>query len=301
LFDKQPVTDKMLNHYTWGDQMAVYNIYKAAEAMMDEVGGLEKGSKGYETALLRLFDRAMETQPMWDTLHRSVVTTDTAFFAKGFTWFMSARNAQLNVVQQAFDDASKGRITEGERNKRLANVAMANFGVSFLRNLIKTGIEVVGIGFFTALGLREPPDEEEAKEIAKRLAVKLPTETVFNLVGLNVVGQVLGAIAYGGIRAANYKWSGYDVRYLRTGNLGVDLFNDMITMGMEGWEFGTDLITLEKTKGTKYRAGEYAFVDSGERFMRSVLLMTAYRLGLPFEGPVSDLYYPLKRAYEGGK
>jgi len=79
----------------------------------------------------------------------------------------------------------------------------------------------------------------------------------------------------------------------------VDLFNDMITMGMEGWEFGADLITLEKTKGTKYKKSEYAFYDSGERFMRSVLLMTAYRLGLPFEGPMSDLYYPLKRAYEG--
>jgi hypothetical protein len=138
-------------------------------------------------------------------------------------------------------------------------------------------------------------------DAAKKLAIKMPTETVFNLVGLNVVGQVLGAITYSGIRAANYKWGAYDIRRLRTGNLGVDLFNDIFTMGMEFIEFCHDLLTLEKTKGTKYKPGEYAFMDSGERFMRSVLLMTAYRLGLPFEGPMSDLYYPLKRAYEGGK
>jgi len=298
IFEKTPTTDKLLEHYTWGDQAAIYNIYKGAETMMDAVSGLEKGSPGYEIALQRLFDRAMETQGMYDALHRSIVTTDTAFFARGFTWFMCSVNAQLNVVQQAFDDANKGRITEAERNKRLANIAMANFYVSFIRNVLRTGLQAVGIAFFTALGLREPPDEEEAKEILKRLAYKLPFETVFNIVGMNVVGNVLSAAAYNGMRAAKYKWSGYDVRYLRTGNLGVDLFTDMVTMGAEGWEFATDLITLEKTKGTKYKPGEYAFMDSGERFMRSVLLMTAYRLGLPFEGPMSDLYYPLKRAYQ---
>jgi hypothetical protein len=299
VFDKMPATDKLLNQYTWGDQIAIYNIYKAAEKMIQDTTKFEVGSEEYEKALQKLFDRAMETQPMWDALHRSIVTSDTAFFARGFTWFMSARNAQLNVLQQAFDDANKGRITETERNKRLADIAIANFCVSFLRNIIRTGIQAAGIIFLTALGLREPPDEEEVKEILKRLAIKLPMETVFNLVGLNAVTQVTTAIAYNGIRAANYKWSGYDARYLRTGNLAVDLFNDMVVMGMEGWEFGTDLITLKKFKGTKYKEGEYAFVDSGERFMRSVLLMTAYRLGLPFEGPMSDLYYPLKRAYKG--
>ena len=91
------------------DQLAIYNIYKAAEKMTAEM--YKEGSKEYETALLKTFDRAMETQPIWDTLHRSKLTTDTGFFAKGFTMFMSARAAQFNVIVQAINDFRRKRIT----------------------------------------------------------------------------------------------------------------------------------------------------------------------------------------------
>jgi hypothetical protein len=298
LFGRQATTDKLLNHYTWGDQIAVVNIYEAAERMVQDTTDLKVGSKEYEAALQQLFDRAMETQPMWDTLNRSVVTTESAFFHKGFTWFMSARNSQMNVLMQALDDSGKGRISPSQRNAIVGDIVLANFMVTFLRNLIKTGIQAVGAAFLIALGLREPPDEEEVKALAVRLGTALPIETVTNLVGLNVVGQMTTAAAMTGIRASKYKWNAYDARNLRTGNLGVDLYTDVILTGAEGFEFGIDLVTRKQYQGTKYKEGEYAFMDSGERFLRDISLLTAYRLGLPLEGPMTDFYYPLKRAYE---
>jgi len=110
----------------------------------------------------------------------------------------------------------------------------------------------------------------------------------------------MNAVVTGGMRASKFKWGAYDARNLRIGNFGVDLFVDMVTTGIEGVEFMTDLLTLKKSKGTQYKAGEYAFYDSGERFVRDLIVLTSYRLGLPLMGPVSDIYYPLKRAYNEG-
>lgn len=299
IMETTDLTDKFLNHYTWGDMFAIYNIYKAAERMTAEM--YKVGSKEYENALLKTFERAMETQPMWDTLHRSKLTTDSGFFAKGFTMFMSARAAQFNVIAQAINDYQRKRISQAEMYKRIGNIAQAALTVSVIRQIIRKGIQIAGIGFLVALGLRDTPDEEELTGIAKDLAVKLPTETLFNMTGLNVVGSVLNAAVTGGMRASKFKWGAYDARNLRTGNFGVDLFVDMVTTGIEGVEFMTDLLTLKKSKDTRYKKGEYAFYDSGERFIRDVLVLASYRLGLPLMGPVSDLYYPLKRAYEGSK
>jgi len=215
--------------------------------------------------------------------------------------FMSARAAQFNVIAQAINDHQRKRISQTEMYKRIANIGQAALTVSVIRQLIRKGIQTAGIAFFVALGLREPPDEEELVGIVKDLAIKLPTETLFNMTGLNVVGSVLNAAVTGGIRASKFKWGAYDARNLRTGNFGVDLFVDMVSTGIEGVEFMTDLLTLKKSKGTSYKKGEYAFYDSGERFIRDVMVLASYRLGLPLMGPVSDLYYPLKRAYEGGK
>ena len=294
IMETRDLTDKFLDHYTWGDQFAIYNILKAAERMTSEK--YKPGTKEYETVLNKTFDRAMETQPMWDMLHRSKLTSDTGFFAKGFTMFMSARNAQLNVIVQAIIDKRRGRITKSERNWRIAHIGQAALTVSFIRQMIRKGIQIAGIGFFTAVGLRPPPDEEEIVKIVKDLAIKLPTETIFNLTGLNVVGSVINAAVIGGIRASNYKWGAYDARNLRTGNFGVDIFVDMMTTGIEGVEFITDLLTLRES-----RTGEFAFYDSGERFIRDIMVLTAYRLGLPLMGPMSDIYYPMKRAYNGSK
>jgi len=205
------------------------------------------------------------------------------------------------VIVQAINDHNRRRISKTDMYKRIANIGQAAMTVSFIRQMIRKGIQTAGIGFFVALGLREPPDEEEIAGILKDLTVKVPTETLFNMTGLNVVGSVMNAVVTGGIRASKYKWGAYDARNLRTGNFGVDLFLDMSTTGIEGAEFVWDVLTLKKSNSTRYKAGEYAFYDSGERFIRDVIVLTAYRLGLPLEGPMSDIYYPLKRAFEGDK
>jgi len=49
IMETTDLTDKFLNHYTWGDQLAIYNILKAAERMTAEM--YKVGSKEYEAAL----------------------------------------------------------------------------------------------------------------------------------------------------------------------------------------------------------------------------------------------------------
>ncbi len=288
---KSDITDRMLDHYTWGDQIAIWNIYNAAKKMAEDTKG----------DLDTIFSRAMETQPQWNSLYRPTLMTDPGVLARGFTMFMSARNAQYNVIAQAIDDYQKGRIPEGEMYKRIAHIGQAGLTVAVIRQIIRRLIQGLGIAAFTLMGLRKPPDEDEIKDILKEVGKKLPQETLFNTLGLNVFGALLGTAVQEGIRASKWKWGAYDVRKTRSGNFAVDLFMDLATTGKEGFEFATDVVTLKKVDKGPYKKDEYAFVDSGKRFMEDVALLAAYRWGLPLSGPMSDIYYPLMKAYKGDK
>lgn len=298
IFEHEPLIGKMLLPYTIGDQTAVYRIYKAAENQIEDKTELKRGTEKFDEAVLHLFDRAMETQPMWESMYRSLLTSSPHAWTRAFTVFMSARIAQHNVLLQSIDNEQKGRIDKSERNKNLGKVALANFYVSAFRHTVKNIIKYGGLAAMVALGLRPLPDEDELKEEAKRLATKLPQETVLNIVGLSPAGQVVSAAAYNMIRAIKVKGTKIQPRDLRSGNLLVDIAGDVIQTGMEGSLFAYYLFQPDEKWKSGPDEGDPKWIRYGTRFAYGVSLLTAYGLGITFEGPVSDIYYQLKNAYE---
>ena len=301
IFEHESITDKMLFPYTIGDQTAVYRIYKAAENQIEGTTNLKRGTKEFDEAVLHLFNRAMETQPMWENLYRSELTSSPHAWTRAFTIFMSARIAQHNVILQSIDNEQKGRIDKSMRNKNLGYVGLANFYVSAFRHIVKNVIKYGGMAAMVAMGLRPPPDEDELKENVKRLGVKLPQETVLNIVGLSPAGQVISAAAYNMIRAIKFKHTKIEPRDLRTGNLLVDIAGDMIQTGMEGALFSYYLFNPDEKWQSGPDKGDPKWIRYGTRFAYGVSLLTAYGFGIAFEGPISDIYYQLKNAYRTPK
>jgi hypothetical protein len=293
LFDHESLTDKSLKPYTVGDQTAIWKIFMAAENQIAETTALKRETAEFDEAVIHLFDRAMETQPMWSTLYRTEITSDPSVATRSFAMFMSARSAQHNVLLQALDAEQKGRITKAVRNKHFQDVATANFLVSLFRHMVKTAIKGVGLGVLVALGIRPAPDEEELKEEAARLAKKLPQETVLNIIGLNALGQVAGGLAFNALRVYRLDYSKIEPGQLRSGNLLIDMMGDLIQTTADGTLTFKHLILADRWKSGPDK-GDLKWVRFGTRFANDVALLMALGLGLPLEGPKSDVYFPIK-------
>lgn len=289
LFDREPITDIGLAHFTKMDQFAIFSIYQSAMEQAAETG--EDGEA--------LFWRAMETQPNWDTMYKSVLTTDTSALSRGISMFMSARSAQENILFQAASDRAKGRINTEEMLHRMEPIAEAIFWVSVIKTLTKRLVGTFGLTALVGLGLREPPDEEEVKEMLKNDSLKIGQDTIFNAVGLNAWGGAITGAAYGAISSMRFGRTEIDKGRLRTGNLVVDLYSDVGVALGDGILFvgyaGGGLLGLESARNAD---GSLKVYDSGRAFFQDTARWTTYYLGLPFEGPMSDFYYPIKRAYE---
>ena len=131
IWGKVGTLDKLVSHYTWGDQKAIWQIYKAAERMAAETGG----------NMDDIFTRAMETQPNWGAMHRSMLTSSPNVFLRGSTMFMSARQAQYNILLRAKSDLAAGRITKAQFAERTGGVVYANALVAVAKRLTKLGVK----------------------------------------------------------------------------------------------------------------------------------------------------------------
>ena len=290
LFEHPAVTDKFLAQYTAGDQIAIAKLFMASERKIEKETRLEKGTDAFQKATLDLLHEAMTTQPQWDMINRSPMTSDPSLFTRSMSMFMAARNAQYNVIVRAMDDFRKGRITKGQLSERLTGVGVSNLLVSLVRHIFKMSVKYGAIAFLVALRLRKPPTEEELEEEAMRLAEKIPTETVFNLVGLNVVGGLFASMGYAALKARKYGWREGRYSDIRTGNMLADLSLDVMQLGVDFALFTDQLISGEKYKS------RYKWEKTGMRLIDDISLLIAYRFGLPYEGPKSDIIWPVKSA-----
>ena len=295
LFDHRPITEQFLFPYTAGDEVAITKLFMAAERQIEAETKLKPGTNEFQKAALDLLHEAMTTQPQWDMLHRSPLTSDPSVLARSLTMFMSARNAQYNVLIRAIDDYRKGRIDKETLSKRLAGVGMANMLVSLSRHLFKEVALAGAITFFVAIGLRKPPDEEEIKKEAIRIAKKVPIETAFNLVGLNAVGGLFVSMGYAALRQRKYGWGAGRYSDIRTGNVMADVTLDVMQTGIDFILFTDQLISGDKYKSGKNR-GRYKWEITGMKLIDDIGLLIAYRLGLPYEGPRSDIIWPAQKA-----
>lgn len=300
LFDHTSISDKFVSPYTWGDQQAIWKIYKAAERKIEAETKLKRGTPEFQQATLDLLHDALDTQPQWGVLHRSIMTSSPNPFVRALAMFMSARNAQFNVLLRAIDDKRKGRIDLREMAGRFAGVGMANVLVSVARHGFRSMVKAGAVGAFAFLGLREPPDKDELADEAKRLAVKLPIEMVFNLAGLNAWGALFNTIGYQSLKIRRLGYQGGRFNEIRTGNMLSDITLDVIQTGIDFHQLAVEFATQEKFKGGPDK-GEYKWMRRGKQLAGDIGLLVAYRLGMPFEGPMADFIWPAEAAYRGPK
>ena len=300
LFEHTGITDKFLFPYTAGDEVAIAKLFMAAKRQIEAETKFKKGTDEFQDAALSLLYKAMNTQPQWDMIHRSPLTSDPSVLARSISMFMSARNAQRNVIVRTIDNYQKGRITRAQLSERLAGVGMANLLVSISRHTFKTVIRVGAITALVAMGIRKPPDDKEIKKEVERLTKKIPLETVFNIIGLDAMGTLFTSMGYAALQTRKYGWGMGRYSDIRTGNMLADLTLDFMQMGIDFTLFIDQLISGEKYKSGKNR-GRYKWEITGMRLIDDIALLVAYRFGLPYEGIKSDIVWPVQFALKEEK
>lgn len=294
MLDSVPVLEKGLEPYTWGDQIAVYKIYKASQRMVEATTKFKPGSQEYKEAVGERLYEGLAAQGQWSMLHRSKLTSDPSGLARSFTVFMSTKTGQWNVLLRAVDDYRKGRISAPMAAERIGGVLQSNLQVSFSRKILQSIIGVLGASGLALLGFGDLPDEEDLKKEAERLVSKTFTDTVFNMVGLSVPGEIISSLVQTGWSFHKYKWGALE--YIRTGNLVTDFSLDMAQLGAEIADFGQYLLLDPGgTWESGPNKGEYRWYTTGQDLMLDIGKLIAYRYGLPFEGPMADFVWPVKR------
>jgi len=242
----------------------------------------------------------METQPQWDILHRSLMTSHPSPFFRGSMMFMSARNAQYNVLLSAYDDYSKDRINEAEFATRVGGVVQANIQVSLARRLMRYGVKA---GVLAVLfGLSDEEDKELVKEIAKEEAVKdikkVPFESVMNMLGLGAFGQIGATIGYEAVRQIEGKTFTKKLSEARTGNIIADLTMDFMQFGIDSAKLAKQLWTQEVYVDRK-RMGEARWKDTATELVNTTAEIVAQIMGMPYSGPRSDIVWPTQSVLRG--
>lgn len=292
LFDHVDVTDKALVFYTWGDQIAIWKIWKAAGRQITAEQNLAEGTTEHEEATLKLLYDALETQPQWDMMHRSPITSSPSVWLRGMTMFMSARNAQYQVLLQAVDDLKKGRISQKEAAERIGSIGMAAAFVSISKRIARLAVKGAAITTLAAIGFIDSP-EEKAKEEALKEAKKVPIETAFNLMGLNALGSLFVSIGYAALRRIKYGEMHYSD--MRSGNMLADIMLDIVNAGELYALTAYQAMTEEKYQSGS-RAGEYKALYTALAAADQTAQLIAYRFGWPYEGPKADIIWPVKAA-----
>ena len=295
MLEDSPVTDKFLNQYLWGDQKAIYTIYLAAQEMVAKEQGLKKGTPQNKESAIKLTEKALETQPQWDMIHRNLLTSSPNVAIRGSTMFSSARSAQYNVLQRAVDDYQKGRIGKFAASQRIKGVLYANILVAIVKALVAIGISsaIAALAFLS-------DDEEKARKIlfetiAKR-AKRLPLDAVLNLISLpTLVGNFASNI--GNEIVKRIKTRGLplrDLQSIRTGNIFVDISLDVTDIVGSLGKMIQLMITGEEFKSGPGK-GQPKWKRERDRFAVGLAELIAIRHGLPFSAPRGEIAFRVKQ------
>ena len=290
---KDPVTDKLLAPYTLGDQIAIGTIHIAASRKAVSEG-LKKGSEQHQKRAMDLTVEALDSQPQWDILHRTPLTSNPNVGLRGSLMFMSARNAQYNVILRAWDDFKKGRIGRGEYSKRVAGVVQANIQVSLARRIFKAGVKATAITALAAAGIQREPEEKIKEEMAREFE-KIPGETAFNLIGLGAFGQVATNIGREVIRAVKFGELPKRFDEIQIGNIFADVLLDVMQSSVD-----VALAVKYAATGEEFKSGpskgEKKWKRSAQQAADTIAELISRRYGLPYSGPKADFYYPISTA-----
>ena len=100
LFNKTPLTEKPMSGMRWGDKKAISAIHQAARRMIADTTTLV-GNKA-ELAAIKMTENVTRlTQPNWNPLTRSKLSTDPGAFKSSLNVFRTAQEAQFNLAKRA--------------------------------------------------------------------------------------------------------------------------------------------------------------------------------------------------------
>ena len=300
LLEKAPISDKFLLPYTWGDQVAIHQIYEAANRKVSAETQLTKGTNNYNEAVIKLTRQALWTQPQWSAIHRCDLTSSPSAAWRGLTLFMSARNAQFNVLLRAADDLQKGRISKVEASKRVAGVFQANLFVSLAKRLARILVKGGALGVLYLVGFHKEKKKRYPlafeKEVKKELG-RIPSETAANVLSLvAVLGPVASTVVYEMDRRFRYKKAyARQLSEARTGNVFADLALDLQQLAQDFASVTKDAMTGETWQSGPDK-GKPKWKRSAKQLGSVLGELVSYYMGYPYSGPKSDFYWPVKAA-----
>jgi len=297
VWGNKPITEKTLNHYTWGDQKAIYQLYISAQDKIAAETDLKRGTLEFKKKAIELTEDAIETQPVWDMIYRNELTSSSNVVLRGSLMFQAARSAQYNVLLRAFDDYKKGRIGAGEAGTRISGVVYANILVALVKRLVKMGVKYSWLGLLFLLG--DDDKKEKVKIAAPQVAIEslkqLPIDSALNLISLPAFGEISQNIAYETIKRIKYPYMTHQLQDIRTGNIFADLSLDATGVVADTGVMASHIITGEKFKSGPDK-DKLKWKRDAKQVADELAELIAMRWGLPYSAPKGEIYYSYKSA-----
>ena len=309
-------TNKGMSGLVKGDQQAIANIYyqlvepelltaprngkniSPLEWEGENVADLPEFTNATSEEYLYASARRLEyvvrkSQPMFDTLDRSVSMSSTNFWRRSFLMFRTALNAQGSLASDSWIKYDKGLITKEQLATEWGHVAASMAAVAIWKRALKWGLGAGATTILGALGyfqFKEPKDTKETvKDIAK--------DTAKNISSLNPFTKILATAT----EIAVDKWIGDDYPWNRdpVENPAMDILNSGFELGEVSGQvlYDTKLwdeFVEENNKADREHNRKIAkkLADDFITALESSYNIGSTLTGLPIQAPAQELLSP---------
>ena len=293
IFGKTPILEKPLRALVKGDQAAIGVIHAAIEKETEATTDLKPGTKEFDQHVIERLEYVVRrTQPMWDTLNRSALSSNPSTFVRSILMFRSAREKQWNILLRANNKLVQNEFNEEARNQAALSyggVGSASFLIASMKWGIRTAAAAGAAAALTAIGIK---DEEDPVPEKGSVTERLLLDTGKNLVSLAPGGGLAGKLISDSIKVAR----GADrLEYLEPfDNPILDVANTSVRVALKLVQ-GSRQLALDEEYLSGPRKGQKKYIDTYVDAAREGADQVAKILGIPYSGPQYEWYYPIER------
>jgi hypothetical protein len=200
----QLVVPEILNGPRNGKNVAPFEWEGQDVADLPQMNSADSEKFRYAAAR-RLEYVVRRTQPMFDSLDRSVSMASTNFFRRSFLMFRTALNAQANIVERAFIQLQKGEINKAQLIEKLGAVTASLTAVALWKRGLKYAIATASTALLSIFGVFQFKEPKEKKETIRDIV----KDTAKGIASLNPATKVIAKaveIAADKVAGDNYPW-----------------------------------------------------------------------------------------------
>jgi len=302
-FGKIPISDRLLDHYTKGDEVAVgWTLWKAAKKQIEATTKFKRNTPEFKEAHQDLFHKAMRAQGQADMLHRSDMTSTQNVFLRGSMLFMTTMNSFYNANMKAMSDWRTGRKTLAEASKVWGGTATSLMMGTLVRRAFKYGMYGLGLTLLAALGV-EPEKRKYLADILRKEGEseikRLPQRMVLDLLGMVAFGNVIGQMTDRAIRKFKGQYTSTRLSDIWTGNIFVDISLQMADMVELSAQAAAEFQNRDNKEGRYQsgpRKGKLKWPQTIAKLSDLTTDLLSGFLGAAYSGVKSDIYYPVEKA-----